>query len=463
MKYLDATYLLNGIVCGHDHFLGKYTRHTDYNVDLSGYYDAVNASFTNDSFTPSPKRLPIVFHLLDDGVSFSKTDLNIPYILMWVNHWFSASNIEFAAADYDPDGNEMPTPGLNVIDASNLTEVRNGNTYTYTDDFVAFDKYEDYNNNIPIPGILLRNIQKNYSWDNYKYINIFLVNRTNSGVNYNQKIAMTSVHPFIAEAIDPTLLSGVIDLWALGRPHYDDTPVEFNVNVNYTNFGYEYNSSAPAASNTLNWGSLSFGEPSRARTVVHTLAHILGVPHVRTGAGFRGGPREIDTCEDNQYFNPKVIFKDAYGPGVIFEDPFTDTYATPNIDLLLDPFVTSCNGNTAVTHANTHMHINQFLSYPVNSDIPTNINFYFTPQQIKWMHANFTYSISSANSPGSYEINILSKIITNSSATLKPPTICANESYTVANPNLNENEQASEAADFQGLLQTAEGLINSIE
>jgi hypothetical protein len=456
------TGLLKGAACGHDHLLWKYTIGSA-RVSFTDYYAACLPNLSSPSFQDQvdfTKTFPIVFHLLDDGVTFTNTNLDVNYILSWINHWFSAANINFRAAEVDPNGNEMPTPGLNIIDASNLTQVRNSTVYSYANDFVALDEYEDYSENIPIPGILLESIQEDYSWDNSKYLNIIFVNRTLSGSN--NKVAMTVGNPILADRVKESLLTGVIDLWALGRSGHsatnDNSPSEIIDSNGYAYFGYEYPEIDNGASSTSQGGlSIDSAEYARGRAVVHTLGHMLGLPHVRTMFGWR--PPSHNTCPDSQYYNAKTIFSENFLVGIMYEDPFDDTIPTPEIHIPItySNFTTqTCSGDIASNEAVTHMHINQFTNNWYNASFG-----YFTEQQIKWMHANCYYNISSGSE---YGYGILGRILENSNNIFIQPTdLCSTQNTTVINTPLSPNPDLQlQASEMQQSIADLQALMNSI-
>lgn len=456
------TGLLKGAACGHDHLLWKYTIGAPF-ASPTDYYNACLPGLLAESFQTQvdyTKTFPIVFHLLDDGRTFTNTNLDVNYILSWINHWFSAANINFRAAEVDPDGNEMPTPGLNIIDASSLTQVRNNRIYGYADDFVALDEYADYQENEPIPGILLESIQEDYSWDNNKYLNIIFVNRTRSGPDNN--VAMTVGNPFLADNVRESLLTGVIDLWALGRAGHsatnDNSPNEIINSSGYAYFGYEYPEIDGGISSSSEGGlPIDSAQYARGRAVVHTLGHMLGLPHVRTMFGWRSPSH--NTCPDEQYYNAKTVFEQNFAVGTMYEDPFDDTIPTPEIHIPISysNFTTpTCSGNIALNEAVTHMHINQFTGSWYDASFA-----HFTDQQIRWMHANCYYSISSGDA---YSYGILGRILQNANDVfIQPTSFCSTENSTVIDTPLGPNPDLElQASEMQQLIADLQALMNSI-
>jgi hypothetical protein len=470
MSY-NHTYLLRGSSCGHDHLLWKYSQQHQFN--FKPYYDAVQAASSDyaNQTGSSLKTFPIVFHVLNDSSSFESLDLDIDYILNWVNHWFQGSEIQFSPVVVDPDGNEMTTPGLNIVDASNLQYTNSHHsgspTYNYNVDGVALDHFEDISSTVPIKGIPLEYIQDNYSWDNTKYLNIIFVNKTRSGgVNSNNSsVVMTVGSNFLAENLNPTLMTGVIDLWALGKASNSyNMPAtkEFNADAEYTDFGYSYNLTSPAATSTGVWGSIFSGDPVRARTVVHTLAHMLGVPHIRTRFGWQGD--QINECIVAEGQAPNIYSQGILELGVTYTDPFLDTQNVfqGHLPMLYNTAYTKyyCDGENQQTYGGTHMHQNQFLTPPVSSMEAWPMDYYFTPEQISWMHGNCSYAVEDEN--GTYNLNILGNILLNASNVLEfTPDQCAptKEPDLLVSP---QEELSAEAIELNALLQLTNDILLSI-
>lgn len=427
-KAYNTTHLIgaSGQSCGFEWSLKKHVQDSD--INFGGYTTAIKQILQSSKFERTNKVFPIVFHVIRDDANLLhpsggvNRDFNVEYLLAWVNFWFGGTSISFKGAEKDPQGNIMTTPGLNIIEGSGVSQQRGNNFYTYNKDFVALDEFADYSQREEIPGVLLEYIQNTYSWDNYKYINIFLINKTNSG---NAKVMMTAVHPLTAESINPTLLSAAVDLWAIGRKHDNissqvpSDPGLVGEEVTLTNFGYRYNPSSNSAIQIeKDEGGLNLGFRARARTIVHSLGHILGLFHIRQALGFR--PGDMDACESQG--TPSIFYNTSeLRGGTIYTDPHTDTENIPTVYQMLNfkdsLNINPCTDNTIFTDAATHMHINQFTG-PLGTE-RGGPGVMFSSEQIDWMHANCEYVIE-GDTPGNFDFGILGQILLNTSEVFLP-------------------------------------------
>jgi len=401
-----------------------------YSIQIKNIID--NTYNSND---PSDKVFPVIFHLILDDPSVikpsgaSEPDFDVLYVLGWVNHWFSGTGISFKGVDIEKDNAIMTTPGLNIIEGSTISQTRYmgarlGNvTQNYVTDGVALDEIKRFDSG-PLAkhtyngGVLFEYIQDNYSWDPTKYINIFLLNRTNSGVG---KVVMTSANPYLVDLSgNYNRLSIGVDLWAIGRA-YDSTITpsdSYSADVEYTNFGYSY-SGTTSENNLTNASSVSEGYRSRAKTIAHSLAHTLGLIHPRNKFNSTDAQNLTadSSCESGNFlFSTLTNFNNFYNDGD------ADTNAVGNYWQMLD-YTTGletdlCTSETILSLSNNMMNHNQFTgAYESENDVnPT-----FTQNQIYTMHANSEYTITSFDAGLGVTVSnygILGQILYNSSTVL---------------------------------------------
>lgn len=277
--------------CGFDYELIKNVE--KYNIDFQAYYNTIQQFIADPNFKRTQKIFPIMFTVLDDG-KFDRLDLDIDYILKWVNYWFSGTKIQFAPVEKNPIGYTLETPGLTILAAND----KGINNQIYQNAFTRIAPYKDAENLIPIYGIdydVVRektNIYKNC-------LNIVLVNKTSSG---GSDIFMSAVHPYVADYSELFLHTGIVDLYAIGKMYDSNNPAVFNPSgssdYTHSNFGYKYSGDSPAmGNNSLNhWKDRDKGNAVRARSIVHTLGHMLGLMHPRTS--YKGSAVDFSLCSD---------------------------------------------------------------------------------------------------------------------------------------------------------------------
>jgi len=132
--------------CGFDYELIKNVE--KYNIDFQAYYNTIQQFIADPNFKRTQKIFPIMFTVLDDG-KFDRLDLDIDYILKWVNYWFSGTKIQFAPVEKNPIGYTLETPGLTILAAND----KGINNQIYQNAFTRIAPYKDAENLIPIYGI----------------------------------------------------------------------------------------------------------------------------------------------------------------------------------------------------------------------------------------------------------------------------------------------------------------------
>lgn len=465
MAYINYTDFISDHACGYEwavsRAINNYIFNTsatkiDVNSSLQNYYSNLESIIgdyqqnliNNPTYTRSEKVFPIIFHLIYDDISVIKPgnsqniDFNPTYIIQWINHWFAGTGISFKAVALDPSGELLNIPGLNLYNGNTINQVRtifNNNISTetnvnYVADGVALDEFVSKNNKDSIPGVTLNYIQSNYGWDHTRYINIFLVNRTNSGLG---KVCMTAQHPFIPEITqDYSSLAIAIDLWAIGNSYDANIPLDAPVsnNTEFTNFGYSYDNTESA--NAIDY---NIGFRSRAKTIVHSLGHFLGLTHVVNN--FMSPISDL--CHIDDTMN---LFS---GLGKAHEDSDPDTQHYFNMHSMLEYSnaldINSCSDNTILSDSNTHMHINQFTGAIAEENTLTPI---FTEMQINIMHATCEVLLSEYSDEAEqmeYRFSIPGQILANSINLETSPFI---EDRSLSDPCVNNPASTTRNNNF---------------
>ena len=454
MSYFKTTQYFRDYVCGFDLEFrrmcsdpnqldykkvdpNKVEQLTEYNASIENLitsYEDMDGE--NPVFSLSEKVFPVVFHPIIESPDVltpsGQLDFNVQYILNWINHWFSGTNISFRAADIDPDGNVMELPGFNPLNASSIRQTRNmtHRGVTRTVDFncadhgVAFYEYITYDHREGSAatqsqeGVLFEYIQDNYSWNPTQYINIFLLNRTNS---IPSRIVMTSANPYLTEINgNVNRLSIGVDLWAIGRSYDSSIPLTLEVgnSIEQTNFGYSY-ANTTSEGQLANTSSVNEGFRARATTIAHSLAHTLGLLHPK----FKFVNRDLgNDCSEYPFLLD--IIRERNTPTLqswqgIYEDSDINTKGVRNYIKMLDYDealdVDDCSDDLVLTVSSNMMNHTQFTGGEgvENSVIPT-----FTEQQIFRMHANCEYLLPTPPTETEQELTfsygILGEILYNS-------------------------------------------------
>ena len=409
-------------VCGHVYNLKSKLSNSGLS-NLSSYESTINGVMGEDYVVNenSIKNLPIVFHVVLDNPKLITSEFDLEYLLLFINSWFSSAYINFSLATNDIDNNILDVAGLNLIDASNNSD--------YKKYGVALGQYVDEDETIEVPGMLISEVQDLVSTSGFpgnKYINIILVNHINKneGINnYNPLTATfsSSSNPYFSDISSNYNLSmPVIPLWAIGRSTHAATESLLENNLNYsasaseTYFNYDYSFSAMYA-DLVNNGFLNIGMSARTRPIVHALGHMFGLSHPINHIGFSSA----SVCMDNL----SSIYASNLINGKMYKSPnaILDTLAGPSsgvshLNINDGAEVNSCDiENTINKSSLTHMHLNQFSL--VLAGIEDEVlfeeldfldNYYFSNDQIKWMHANFEYHVGDLE-----QSNMLSQIAGN--------------------------------------------------
>jgi len=466
-------------VCGFDlEFYKKFD-----GQDLSYYYDSISTlseEYTKTSEVPDVV-FPIMFYVLKDQ-HMVNVNINPYYIVKWINYWFSGSGISFIPQELDSQGNVMSTPGLGSITASVLAMANYYNSDTNSD----YDR-QSY----PVSGVYLnRNIDSSETVPSYlndvdsirnsnyfirdNCINVVFVNYINT--DKSTEVVMTS-NSHLAGHREMT---PIINLSALGRssnfPHEKgnkknpdsifDLASSNNDIKNFSNFSYDYETTSPFMGSPIldHWKTKQQGSAIMARSVVHSLGHVFGLSHVRTGLNVPSA--SYHTCS----YVSKTMFKDPIQNNTVYKDPFSDT--TQNRAGLdqVRPYsgATTCAGDPIEDVYLTHMH--NTLYYPDKLDdlgdrSTLGAGLKFSPQQIAWMRANINYIQENG------ELGVLGKIQQSldqsfTGGTFEEISNCAAGSRSRASATTHSNISALLTGDSKYLhdsLSYIDSIINSIQ
>jgi len=383
--------ILSEHLCG---FNLSLQRGSDDNVELGSIYNTFIENIVNTSdLSSNPKVFPVVFHVFEHG-GVEILDFDPEYILEHVNYYFSGSDISFETAKVDPDGNILPTPGLNIIDGDTVQQLRGSTMYTYKGDMVAVT--EKLNEIQEIPGVTLDYLYNNYRWsieNNERYFNVFVVNRLRAGLledGTDSSIYMTAEHPYVAEQLlEEFTFNCAIEFAALGTPYYDrnlDVNPKGGPTDDITNFGYQYLEMDPSTSRPYTSFNFRGGDEGhfrqRGRSLVHCFGHMLGLAHPTTQL------REpVKECAGDEN-----VFSDILTNDKVYNDNISDTEDVQNSETGVTYNTwynrNDCSNedNTVFTSASNHMAISQKEGLPeMELGGPSTT---FTEGQILWMHAN---------------------------------------------------------------------------
>lgn len=415
-------------------------RGSDAGVELGTIYKTlIDSILVGEAFQITPKVFPVVFHVLENGGVDVRTsgsiDFDPAYILEHVNAAFLETNISFAPATVDPDGNLMSIPGLNLIDGLGVAETRTVRAadgsflHTYRDEMVAV--VPSHSAEVELTGVTLEYIYSAHRWaigDKERYLNVFVVNRIKSGTNIAGKdssVYMSSEHPYISEQLsDLPKFNCAIEFSGLGRNYMDRSGVflKGDSNAVETNFGYQYLESYDLRSLYPSYlykggkGNIE-GFRDRGRSLAHCFGHMLGLAHPGTQLGLPSGSCASATS----------VFSDTLNATTVYTDGIGDTYNVPEEGEtgVLDTSYNTVNpcsedDDTIFNSSLTHMTLSQRIG-PNQTELggPST---YFTNGQISWMHANCEVEFYGEGTGSGFYPGVLKDILIHSSSVLIVPT-----------------------------------------
>ena len=409
-------------VCGHVYNLKSELSNSNLS-NLSSYENTINGIIGEDYVVneDSTKNLPIVFHVVLDNPKLITSEFDPAYLLLFINSWFSSAYINFSLATKDINNNILDVAGLNLIDASSNSD--------YKKYGVALGQYVNRDETIEVPGMLISEVQDLVSTSGFpgnKYINIILVNHINKneGINnYNPLTAIfsSSSNPYFSDISSKYNLNmPVIPLWAIGRSTHAapesllTSTLNYSASASETYFNYDYSSSA-MYEDLVNNGFLNIGMSSRTRPIVHALGHMFGLSHPINHIGFSN-----DTlCMGNLtsiYASELIHGKTYKSPNAIIDTSAGPSSGVSHLSINSGAEVNSCDIEYTINKSSlTHMHLNQFslVLGGIEDEVLSNEldfldNYYFSNDQIKWMHANFEYYVGDLE-----QSNMLSQIAGN--------------------------------------------------
>lgn len=398
------------------------------NIDLTQYENYIQNSITSfvnngpSNLYDGESIIPIVFHLILDDFNITspsgqRFDFNVDKIIEDLNSIYYQLNISFAPVVHNLGSEEMEKldiPGVHVVDASNLSEVRRapgteninrlyaeeGITVTgnYFDRSVSADFIKD-------TGVSLGTLYSNYSWGNQNILNIFLIN----SFTFNTKVIIDAPNPYVFDNLNSSKYNITIPFYALGSPW---------ISQESPGYGYKYTAETPVQSRvralsneaSINIYSYFGRRDHKAKPLVKAIGHALGLAPLNSfNYSIVEQVEQIDEIENS--CNKKCVYNSFNAADFCYSCDYDAVISVyPGIEKPSENVV--CD---TLYYINDSEFINP-MSYKISANIVH--QYMFTPMQYFRVKANI--GLSYIEDDGSLNAGILTKLINSNVVVILP-------------------------------------------
>lgn len=370
------------------------------NVPLEVYEESIKFNMNNGAGSLEQKTFPIVFHAVVNDESLLQY-FDVIDIIKKINIAFAPAGIVFQPIEKTPEGLTLSNPGLNIINGNSLVSHRRNQTYsliagqspsyihTYKYEGVALsDRYlgrgreENSLESVPMEGYLLSDLYNNYSFNNSKVINIFLINDFSvSLIGKPFRPMMMSSNPFVYDYLELTKSFNItIPFWALGNPINHGFEYKRNRDLDVHNIIAEGRSSLANA-------YISSSNNNAYRVLIKCLGHLFGLANTNhfnpTQEGedfdFECGSECVYTDLTSQNFCGDCVTDT--------ETPKHSQYNSDSLNILIED-----NTDISCEDGNSFSAVLNYMTDAITNDMLGDL--FFSQNQIKRMKANIMLDYS---------------------------------------------------------------------
>ena len=296
-----------------------------------------------------PINFKIIIHIVQDSVITDISNFSSQVKSLITTGFFMvptfAMGITSSFLNEDKDGNELPIAGINVIDGSDITQIRTDLQgrpveFKYSEDGVTV--LENTVNNKLLPGVTLDYIKSLIlpNWDPSKYINIILVNNllsVNPSATKRIPIGFHTENPFAVQLNNITQTQAItFPFWVFddGTNPYSPHLASFLYGDNYNQFNLPTGTGGSVATFSMAFtrffGILNRSVPTAIAGEDEFFYYAL--EECSEGCFYKDGK---GNCEDRGYFKPTLDNAEKARQGDLLLDCVNSTvlnYSTRDFD-----------------------------------------------------------------------------------------------------------------------------------
>jgi len=173
------------------------------------------------------KRIKVVYHFIESTGLSAPSDGYLTAHPSLKNVFETNANIILDLADTDPEGNDLPFPGVNIIQGDSIpNQRRGGNLVSYVKDGLHY--FTENVRGIKTKAMTLEYFKNAVAWDTTKYLNVYIVNSLkgldSEGIG-SIEIPYSAENPLVVNVLQKLNLFGItIPYWAF--PNFRMYPTE---------------------------------------------------------------------------------------------------------------------------------------------------------------------------------------------------------------------------------------------
>lgn len=196
-------------------------------------YSAIFKTFYEQIMVSEPvtvneyNRIKVVYHFIESPGLSAPSDRYLSAHAVLKNILETSANIILELADTDPEGIDLPFPGVNIIQGSSIPNQRRGeNLVSYVED--GLDYFTEDASGKTTKGMTLEYFKNAIAWDTTKYLNIYIVNSLRGFDSLGKElieIPYSAENPLAVNVLQKLNLFGItIPYWAF--PELRQYPTE---------------------------------------------------------------------------------------------------------------------------------------------------------------------------------------------------------------------------------------------